>query len=115
ASDSPQLETTYRFRLRGAALLPPELGTVAERMAIMNRLYRFRSQTVHASKTVHGAGKRESSEREALRKTCLEADSVLRAILRWFVRRSERREELAALPQALDIALVEGGEKWATD
>jgi hypothetical protein len=113
ASDSPQLETTFRFRLRGAAMLPVRFGTVQERIKLMGRLYEFRSKTVHAAKSAHGGGKKMHSTADETRRTAGEAETVLRGILAWFVERSEKPEKLAHTLAELDEAMVQGGQTWA--
>jgi len=113
ASDSPQMETTFRFRLRGAALLPEEFGTVQDRIKFMGRLYELRSKTVHGGKSAHGGGRKADSIAEETRKAAGEAERVLRGILHWFVERCEEPEKLDRTLAGLDEAMVAGGEAWA--
>ncbi|MBU3655563.1 MAG: hypothetical protein FGM23_04300, partial [Alphaproteobacteria bacterium] len=47
APDNSKAETTYRFVLRGAALLPPDFGSSEKRKELMDKLYKERSNTVH--------------------------------------------------------------------
>lgn len=47
AHDTPALESTYRFRLRGAALLSDEFGSPAERLKSLSEMYSVRSRVVH--------------------------------------------------------------------
>ena len=47
AHDTPALESTYRFRLRGAALLSDEFGSPQERLKILGDMYSMRSRIVH--------------------------------------------------------------------
>jgi hypothetical protein len=103
ANDSERLETTFRFRLRGAALLPEFFGTASERMKLMSDLYDIRSRIVH--------GNAKPSEVSAYSPR---AEQVLRTVLVWCLRNSGR---LAAqggrVTPALDEELVRGGAAWA--
>jgi hypothetical protein len=47
AHDTPALESTYRFRLRGAALLSGEFGSPQERLKSLGDMYKLRSRIVH--------------------------------------------------------------------
>jgi|GEM_PF-2906242 len=49
AHDTPALESTYRFRLRGAALLSAEFGTPRERLKSLDDMYSMRSRIVHGN------------------------------------------------------------------
>lgn len=113
ANDSPQLETTFRFRLRGAAILREEFGTVEERIKLMGRLYDLRSKTVHGAKAAHGGGRGTAQIATELRRAADDAERVLRAILLWFVERCEEPERLSRTLAELDGAMVTGGQTWA--
>lgn len=47
AHDTPALESTYRFRLRGAALSSDEFGSPQERLKTLGDMYSMRSRIVH--------------------------------------------------------------------
>lgn len=47
--DSSSGEIGYKFRMRGAALLPERFGQVGDRVSLMKKLYRARSEIVHGS------------------------------------------------------------------
>lgn len=49
AHDTPALESTYRFRLRGAALLPESFGSPRDRLKLLSEMYSIRSRIVHGS------------------------------------------------------------------
>src|SRR5262249_10575839 len=102
ASDSPQLETTFRFRLRGAAILPESFGNVPERIKLMGQLYELRSKTVHGSKTAHGGGRKSDSVADQMGEVAAEAERILRAILIWFLERCDRFEKLDRTLAELD-------------
>lgn len=102
--DSENLETTFRFRLRGAALLPKSLGNPRERIDLMNSLYRLRSRVVH--------GNADTSEvNEFLPK----AETVLKAIFLWYLNHIDTFSDSQAVIRELDEALVAGGLDWAYD
>lgn len=113
ASDTEQMETTFRFRLRGAAILTQEFGSVQERIKLMGRLYKLRSETVHGGKDAHGGGKKSKFSTDELRKAAAEAEKVLRAVLLWFIERSGEPEKLRRTLSELDEAMVTGGQTWA--
>jgi len=48
AHDTEALESTYRFRLRGAFILNSEFGTARSRIDLLSKLYGIRSDIVHA-------------------------------------------------------------------
>ncbi len=110
ASDSPQLETTFRFRLRGSALLPETFGNTSERLSLMNRLYNIRSRTVHGAKDAHRGKSEADSDLSSL---ASEADSVLRAVVMWFLKYVDCPEQLSQAVKDLDSAMVRGGSEWA--
>ena len=103
ANDSPQLETTFRFRLRGAALLPESFGSPRQRIALMNRLYGALSDVVHGKA-------KESEVGELLPK----AENVLRTVLLWYIHNKPTHWTIPRVIQDLDDALVSGGSSWAS-
>jgi hypothetical protein len=103
AQDSPQLETTFRFRLRGASLLPESFGSPRERIKLMDSLYKIRSDVVH--------GRAKESEVGEL---LPQAENVLRTILLWYVHKKPTSWSISNVIQTLDDALVAGGSSWAS-
>jgi hypothetical protein len=101
ASDTEQLETTFRFRLRGAALLPERFGNTTERIKLMNRLYALRSDVVHGNAT-----QQEITEHLPI------AEDILRVILRWYLTIIETLDDPRKILKKLDESLVEGGSTW---
>jgi hypothetical protein len=102
APDTPQLETTFRFRLRGAAILPARFGSPRERIKLMSDLYSLRSRVVHGGEYD-----------EDLKKMAPVAEDVLRTVLLWYLNLQDFTGNLDATLRQLDEALVEGGSGWA--
>lgn len=102
ASDTPQLEVTFRFKLRGAALLPARFGTMRERIKLMNHLYSLRSDIVHGNAT-----------QEEVQKQLPTAEDILRVILHWYIGAMQSKKSRENILKELDEALVEGGSGWA--
>ncbi|MBI4299053.1 MAG: hypothetical protein HY666_04755 [Chloroflexi bacterium] len=103
ASDSPNLEVTFRFRLRGAAILPPYFGDAACRKSFMSKLYGLRSTVVHG-----GAKATEVSEvSEMLPK----AEAALRAVFLWFGSALDSGK-LTDIVEKLDRELIDGASAW---
>jgi hypothetical protein len=50
--DSPNLEITFRFRLRGASLLSKSFGSERARLFLMSNLYNIRSNIVHGKESL---------------------------------------------------------------
>ena len=99
APDTRQLEVTYRFKLRGAALLPAaEFGDARTRIDLMNKLYDLRSAVVHGR-----------ADREAIIAATPEAEEVLRSILQWLLQPARLYGDHNDLIRALDEAMVAGG------
>lgn len=101
ASDSPQLEVAFRFRLRGAALLPDRFGTTRERIDLLTQIYTLRSDVVHGNANV---GK--------VTDLVPKAEDALRSILRWFLEHLEDSGDPSDFVRKLDEGLVEGGSQW---
>jgi hypothetical protein len=102
ASDSPYLETTFRFRLRGAALLPQSFGSPRERIDLMSKLYELRSSVVHGK-----AAPKEVDEFLPM------SERILRSILLWSLNRAGAINTIRDVVRRLDEALVTGGSTWA--
>lgn len=101
ARDTETLEVAFRFRLRGASLLPSTFGDVSERRKFMRELYSLRSAIVHGS-----------AKTESVNEMVPQAEAALKAIFLWFGIVSETGQ-VQNLIQNLDNALVEGGSDWA--
>jgi len=104
APDTDRLETTIRFRLRGASLLPSSsFGGPEERINLLNGLYKVRSEVVHGG----GANKHKVAD-------CIpKAEDALRHVLRWFMDDRRWKCDPRAIVKKLDEMMVEGGSKWA--
>lgn len=100
ASDSETLEVTFRFRLRGAAILPTSFGNERCRIGFMTKLYKLRSEIVHGHATV-----------EDIREMLPEAEKTFTAIFRWFAQAIDVVGPKNVIPQ-LDDALVSGASEW---
>jgi len=102
APDTDRLETTIRFRLRGAALLPPHFGKHRERIDLMNKLYDVRSRAVHGG-----------ADKDTVVSYVAKAEDALRHVLRWFMDDSRWKNQPKAIVKELDQRMVQGGSKWA--
>lgn len=98
AADSENLEVTFRFRLRGAALLPKSFGTERDRLNLMSKLYGIRSNIVH--------GREDPTE---VRDLLLQTEQVFVAIFRNYSRLLSTSENESELMKKLDEALIKGG------
>lgn len=107
ASDSDRLETTFRFRLRGAALLPDSFGSTRDRIQLMSKLYGWRSDVVHGNLSV--------SQLDGLNEMVRKAEDVLREILLWHIRRGPTLDNPKQIVQRLDEAMVDGGRSWSSN
>ena len=102
--EAEQLETAFRFRLRGAAMLPESFGMLRQRMDLMNDLYALRSKVVR--------GRAKEDEITAL---LPRAEDVLRAVLIRCPQAARVVPPPQSLTRLLDEALVEGGGRWVSD
>lgn len=100
ASDSETLEITFRFRLRGAAVLPTSFGDKRDRIKFMTKLYKLRSDIVHGRATV-----------EDIREMLPDAEKSFIAIFRWFAQALDVAGPENVILQ-LDDALVSGASEW---
>lgn len=103
-SDSPQLETTHRFRLRGAALLPKEYGNSRERIDLMNDLYRLRSAIVHGGVTSADVAD-----------TLPKAERFLKSIFTFFLDNVETLGDKISTVSLLDETMVSCVEAWMAE
>ncbi len=102
APDTDRLETTIRFRLRGAVLLPPRFGEHRERIDLLNKLYEVRSKVVHGG-----------ADKDTVVGCVPRAEDALRYVLRWFMDDSRWKCDVKAIVKELDEKMVEGGSNWA--
>ncbi|MCK4715592.1 MAG: hypothetical protein KAT54_02180, partial [Candidatus Marinimicrobia bacterium] len=79
AHDTEALESTYRFRLRGAFILNSEFGTARSRINLLSKLYGIRSDIVHGRKI-----------KEGMYKLVLKLDDIVRSIFRYYLHRLYR-------------------------
>lgn len=103
APDTERLETTFRFRLRGSALLPISIfGEVRERIQLLGDLYDQRSRVVHGDATS-----------QDLAKWVPQAENVLRYLLLWYLADLQLRSDPKQVARQLDEQLASGGSAWA--
>lgn len=99
APDTNVAETTYRFRLRGAAILKGKIsGAGADRIKLLNRLYAARSTAVHGG---------EVSDLKELVDT---ADQALRAAILWFLFHPHAVSGAVEIVKAVDAKMVDSKE-----
>jgi len=79
AHDTEALESTYRFRLRGAFILNSEFGTARLRINLLSKLYGIRSDIVHGRKI-----------KEDMYKLVLKLDDIVRSIFQYYLHRLYR-------------------------
>jgi hypothetical protein len=98
--DTERLETTFRFSLRGAAMLPDSFGDASGRIKLMKDLYDRRSRVVHGG---------DPQLSEFLPK----AHSVLRTIFKFYLDNVDTLGDTKEIIRKLDEAMVSGGQSWA--
>lgn len=91
ASDSPALETTYRFRLRIASLIDHQYGNSRERIKIAGELYDVRSLIVHGQE-----------DPDKVNKYVPIAEDILRQIIVWFIENMLKIEPNKMIPHIDD-------------
>lgn len=102
ACDSPNLETTFRFRLRGGALLPDSYGTARNRINRMGEIYDLRSRVVHGTASL--------AQVDLL---VLRAEEVFKLILRWYIDHAKSIGDNKMIVKEIDEAIVGSGIMWA--
>jgi hypothetical protein len=102
ATDSLRLETTFRIRLRGAALLSSRFGSPRERMSLLARIYDLRSKVVHGNADI-----------DKVLDILPQAEDVLRDIFVWYLLDRRGHRSVESIRDKLDEELVSGGERWA--
>lgn len=98
AADSENLEVTFRFRLRGAALLPESFGKERKRISLMNKLYKIRSKIVHGSENP-----------EQVSALLPETEKVFVAVFSNYAKLLSTTKGDKEITRRLDDALVNGG------
>jgi hypothetical protein len=104
APDSPQLETTFRFQLRGASILSERFGNVTERIQLVKKLYKLRSEVVHG-----GAAEEDVKQFGPL------AEEVLRDIVQWYFRVGVTLGNATEIVTKIDQAMVQGANAAMRD
>jgi hypothetical protein len=101
APDNSKAETTYRFVLRGAALLPPDFGSSEKRKELMDKLYKERSNTVH------GKIPKDMNELN------VKAERVLRQIILWYLKKGiTTGKDANEIVKKIDLSFIDAGQKW---
>lgn len=93
-------EIGFKFKLRGAALLPESFGNVQQRVEFLKDLYDLRSTVVHG-------GRRKTD----VAATVPKAESALKTLFLWYLKK--RGQDTETLLGALDDELVKAGATWA--
>lgn len=94
APDSDRLEVTFRFRLRGAALLSEAFGAARERLDLMVELYNARSRIVHGDELKDGSALAQKAE------------TVTRAILSKYLDDLDNMSNPRVVAERLDEQMV---------
>jgi Apea-like HEPN len=94
APDSPNIEVTFRFRLRGATVLGSDFGNAMQRLTFLSKLYSARSAAVHGKKIKN------------IRDLCVQAESALKAVFKWYLFRGDAAEGAMAIVRKIDIAMA---------
>lgn len=100
--DIDRHEAAFRFRLRGAALLPESYGTDRMRIDLMKNLYDLRSSVVHGNPDATEVA--VWSER---------SEKILKEIFSWYLNRMDAKSNREGTSKLLDNAMVKGGRAWA--
>jgi hypothetical protein len=100
-------ESTYRFSMRGAAILTEAFGSPSERLKLMKKIYEGRSSIVHAKR-------RTPKEMKAFQQTYINAQQVLKYILRWYLEWSERNAP-SEMVKVVDEAMIREAHRWLHD
>jgi len=117
-------EIGYRFRLRGASLLPESFGGTRDRLDLMQDLYNLRSDIVHGNtgtEKLKTATEKMNLE-QRIRHMLPKAEGVLRAVFRWYLDHLDywipekgvsKNTAKRKLVQTLDAWMVEGAFRKA--
>jgi hypothetical protein len=97
--DSSNGEIGFKFRIRGAALLPDRFGSPRGRIKLMKNLYTTRSSLVHGNSS-------DASDRLRLMDT---ATAIFRIV---FDELSRAPTSVAESIAQLDEEMTKGGERW---
>lgn len=100
--DSPNLETTFRFRIRGAVVLPVTFGTASERIKLMADLYDLRSRIVHGN-----------ASPDKVNEFVAKAETVFKQILEWYIGRFDSVGNSKKIVKRIDEVIVGLGSEWA--
>jgi len=102
APDTQHLETTFRFKLRSAAILPLEFSKSRRRQQFMSKMYSLRSSVVHGS-----------AKREELDEILPQAEKGFTEIFKWFAHRLMVENNIENVIRKIDDSMVDGGYKWS--
>lgn len=102
--DSDQIETSWRFRLRGAALLPDSFGNANDRLKLMRELYNIRSNIVHGN-----------SDQHKVQDLLPQAEQALRHIMLWYLNAIENVGNPSQIIAEMNRVMIDGGNSWAND
>jgi len=100
APDTSHLKSTFRFQLRGAALLPDRFGGPAERIKLLKELYGLRSKVVHGG-----------AEQEKVDRFCIKAEEILREVVLWYLEHGAAIGDAQAVVKRIDEVMIAGGTR----
>ena len=97
-------ESTYRFSMRGAAILDEAFGAPPDRFKLMQNIYGGRSSIVHGKR-------RNQKEMKAFQKTSTDAQQVLKYILRWYLAQA-RASKPDNVVKLVDEVMIREAHRW---
>jgi hypothetical protein len=98
--DSGSGEISFKFRSRGAALLPDQFGSPRDRRALMKKLYDARCDIVHGNSA-------DDSDTRWLMHRAIESFRIV------FDKMSLASSSVKECIEQLDLEMIKGGERWS--
>jgi hypothetical protein len=95
-------EATYKFSIRGAALLPDSFGSQEERFKLMKDIYKKRSDFVHGA----------ANAKEGIEELCEKSEMALIEVLLWYLKAGSKITTRKKIVNELDVSLIIGGENF---
>jgi hypothetical protein len=96
-ADSSNLETTYRFKLRGAAILPSSYGSPQERLSLLGKVYNTRSNVVHG----------REKDKKTIHEYSVKAQNILKDIILWYMNEGAEIGSAREVVHKIDQRMVE--------